>query len=428
MLWYAINLFIIFIFILLLLVSREATKRWSKMNDYLGVVNTTLNSIRDGDLKKKIKRINSESFESLTDSVNKLIDTLREKEDAVTKAQMELIHQNKFLEAILNSLSDGLVILDKNNNILRATQNISLWFNIKGKEILGKNINDYIDILDSTPVEKFKNTEIKIKGYTEDIFEASTIKLQLEDKKKRNIVIIKNITNQKEMELLKENFVATLTHDLKVPIIAETNILDFLLAEKFGPISEKQHEVINNIQNSNKELIELVQILLETYKVKDTGMQLYFETFDINKFLNDTIEEMKPIAEKSNLRINYEPPEDFSISADKLKLKRVVKNLLQNAILHSESKKDIEVKALKTSSFIEIFITDYGKGISKEDLEKVFQKYYSTAKKFRKIGTGLGLYLAQQIAKSHGGEIKVKSKDNEGTEFCIQLPVLQNQV
>ena len=108
MIWFfALNLFVIFIFLMLLIVSKKTTQRWSKMNDYLGVVNETLMSVRYGDLGKKIKKINPESYETLTDSVNQLIDSLNEKEREVTQQQTELIHQNKFLEAILNSLSDG---------------------------------------------------------------------------------------------------------------------------------------------------------------------------------------------------------------------------------------------------------------------------------------------------------------------------------
>lgn len=423
MLWYAINLFIIFIFLMLLIVSKQTTKRWTKMNDYLGVVNETLNSVRYGDLGKKIKRINPESYETLTDSINNLIDSLKEKEEEVTKQQAELIHQNKFLEAILNSLSDGLIIIDSKYRILRATPKVFQWFGVKGKALIRKNILDYIEILDNTPVEKLENSEVYIKGYSEDAFEASAMQLQLEDKKrKKYIVIIKNVTNQKEMEHLKEDFVATLTHDLKVPVIAESNILEFLIEEKFGPISEKQKEAIQNIQVSNQELIELIQVLLETYKMKDSGAILYFEEFEINPFINEIIKEMSPIAEKNNLKIKYKEYENISINADKLQLKRVIKNLIQNAILHSESEKNIDISVMKSQTDISISIIDYGKGISAEDLEMIFKKYYSTAKKFRKIGTGLGLYLAQQIVKSHGGEISVKNNDEKGTEFCIRLP------
>ncbi|MBR2525005.1 PAS domain-containing sensor histidine kinase, partial [bacterium] len=337
--------------------------------------------------------------------------------------QAELIHQNKFLEAILNSLSDGLVIIDSKNKILRATPKISQWFGLKGKELLRKNILDFIEIIDKDiSLDKMENTEIYIKGFSEDAFEASTMKLQLEDKRKRFIVIIKNVTNQKEIEHLKDDFVSTLTHDLKVPIIAEANILDFLVEEKFGPLSDKQKEAIKNIQVSNKELIELVQILLETYKMKDSGEVMYFETFEINPFINEIVKEMTPIAEKGNLKIRYKEYENISITADKIQLKRVIKNLLHNAIQHSESEKNIDITVLKTQTDVNISVIDYGKGIAKEDLEMVFKKYYSTAKKFRKIGTGLGLYLAQQIIKSHGGEITVQSSDGEGTTFSIHLP------
>ena len=424
MLWYAVNLFVIFIFFMLLLVSKEYTKRWTKINDYLGVVNETLDSIRYGDLGKKIKTINPESYETLTESINGLIDSLKEKEEEVSLQQTELIHQNKFLEAILNSLSDGLVIIDHKHRILRATPKVFQWFDEKGKAIIKKDLLNYIEILDKTPIEKMENTEVYIKGYPENTFEASTMKLLLdEDKKhKKFIVIIKNITNQKEIENLKEDFVATLTHDLKVPIVAESNILEFLMEEKFGPISDKQKEAIKNMQVSNQELIELVQIMLETYKIKNTGVILYREEFEINPFINDIINEMSSIAEKNNLKIRFKEYENITINADKLQLKRVIKNLIQNAILHSESEKNIDISVVKTQTEVDISIIDYGKGISKEDLEKIFKKYYSTAKKFRKIGTGLGLYLAQQIVKSHGGEIIVNSNNEQGTEFCIKLP------
>ncbi len=423
MLWYAVNLFVIFIFLMLLLISKETTKRWTKINDYIGVVNETLNSVRYGDLGKKIKTLNPESYETLTESVNSLIDALNEKEKSVTQQHAELVHQNKFLEAILNSLSDGLIIIDNKNKILRATPKISQWFGVKGKELIRKNLLDFIEISEKDiTVDKLENTEIYIKNYSEDAFEASTMRLQLEDKRKRFIVILKNVTNQKEIEHLKDDFVSTLTHDLKVPIIAESNILEFLLEEKFGPISEKQKEAIQNIQVSNKELIELVQILLETYKIKDSGEILYFEEFEINPFIKDIVKEMSPIAEKSNLKIKYKEYENIKITADKIQLKRVMKNLIQNAIQHSESQKNIDINVVKTQTDINISVVDYGKGIAKEDLEMIFKKYYSTAKRFRKIGTGLGLYLAQQIVKSHGGEITVQSSDGEGTTFCIRLP------
>jgi len=303
-----------------------------------------------------------------------------------------------------------------------VTPQIANWLDEDGKELIDKNILDYIQPKGNIKCEKFKESEIYLKNNTSASFEATTMKLILDDKKKRFIIIIKDTTNQKELEKLREDFVATLTHDLKVPIIAESNILEFLINGKFGEVNEKQYEAISNMKDCNQELLELVQILLETYKINEAGIDLEKEDINLTPFTNSIIDEMRLIAEKSDINIYLYTQNDLKVYADRIQLKRVVKNLIQNAISHSESNNAVNVEIEQTQDFIMIKIIDYGKGISKEDIDKIFNKYYSTAKKLRKIGTGLGLYLSQQIIKAHGGEIVVSSEENVSTEFCIKLP------
>ena len=101
---------------------------------------------------------------------------------------------------------------------------------------------------------------------------------------------------------------------------------------------------------------------------------------------------------------------------------RVIKNIISNGISHSNTTETIDITSTKTNNTIEISITDYGQGISREELDLIFNKYYSAANRFRKIGTGLGLYLSRQIAIAHGGEITVTSQENEKTEFVIKIP------
>jgi len=423
MLWYlSINLFIICIFIALLFVFKKSDKQWSKIDDYLSRLTNTVNSVRFGNFATKIEKIEHPNYKNLSESINRMVETLNDREKMVTEYQTELTRQNKFLEAIINSLSDGILIIDEKHKILRVTPQISNWFSKDGKDIVGKNLLDFIQSLNNIKCEKFQESEIFVKNNTSLSFEATSMKLVLEDKKKRFVVIIKDTTSRKEIEKLKEDFIATLTHDLKVPIVAESNILDFLINGKFGDINEKQHEAIANMKDSNQELLELVQVLLETYKIKDAGIDLNKEDIKLSPFISAIVDDMQSIAEKSELKINFHAQNDLKISADKMQLRRVVKNLIQNAISHSESNKDVDIEIEQSDNIINIKIIDYGKGISKEDLEKIFNKYYSTAKKFRKIGTGLGLYLSQQIIKSHGGEIIVTSEENVNTEFCIKLP------
>jgi signal transduction histidine kinase len=143
----------------------------------------------------------------------------------------------------------------------------------------------------------------------------------------------------------------------------------------------------------------------------------------LKAFINEIIEEMNVLAKKNNNSIEFSPERDIRVFADKFQLKRIIKNLIQNAILYGKSKTPIEITIGEIPQYIFIKVKDFGEGISAEEIEKIFNKYYSAAKKFRKIGTGLGLYLSLQLARAHEGDLTVKSKEGEFTEFCIKIPV-----
>lgn len=422
MLWYVLNLGIIAVFISLFLITRQTNKRWSKINDYLGTVTNTVNSIRYGNLSTKIEKLEHPTYQNVTDSINRMVETLNDREKMIIEYQAELMRQNKLLESVINSLSDGILIVNEHLHILRATPQISTWFGVKGHDVIGKNILDFLQFPENFNLERLHNKDVFIKHTPTNNFIINSIRLSLDDNKKRYVLIIKDVTNEREIETLKEDFVATLTHDLKVPIVAEANILDFLLAGKFGEINEKQEVALKNMKSSNKELIELVQIVLETYKIKEKGIKLLKENIKLNGFINGIIDDITPFAAMSGLKVNFNPTRDIKVTADPMQLQRVIKNLINNAISHSNTKKDIDIKTGEIPGFITISVIDYGQGIPQKDIKLIFNKYYSAAKKFRKIGTGLGLYLSQQIIRSHGGEITVESEENVRTEFCIKIP------
>lgn len=421
--FFVLNTFLLIVLLVAFFSLRDNRKRRDKLNDYLLDVTRTVDSVRYGDLTKKINKIGDVDSKNLAESINRMIETLHDRELMINEFHNDLIRQNIILERTLNSLSDGLLVIDENNKILRITNVAAKWFNSNSKDLIGKHLQDYVEIPRNKEISFLDNDEVNIPAQEAQNFTISSVELKLEEMKDKYLIIIKNITAQKELETVKEDFVATLTHDLKVPIIAETNMIDLFLNENFGQISEKQRLALKNMQASNKELLDLVQTVLETYKLRDNRMTLYRENILLKGFIDEIIDEMASIAKKTSNEIIFEPERDIRVFADRLQLKRVLKNIIQNAISYGSPKTPIEISIGEIPEFVIIKIKDYGAGIAKADIDKIFNRYFSAAKKFKKIGTGLGLYLALQIMKAHEGDLTVESKEGEYTEFTLKIPV-----
>lgn len=397
----------------------EQKKKFDGVVEAMSDINNIITSVRYGNLSARVETSIHPEMKNISESVNRMIETLNDREQMIVEYQSELTGQYKLLAALFNSLSDGVLVLDEKYVILRVNAKIKKWF--KKDDIVGENIFDYIKTLDDKDIIDLKNDEIFIKGIKDLYFKASVRQIKGKEHDDKYMLVITNYTNQKEIDSLKEDFVATLTHDLKVPIIAEANMLEFFLQEKFGTLNDKQKEALENMKASNKELLDLVQIVLETYRLKEDEIDLNLEKISVKKFLNIVADEMTYIAQKTNNKIVVIVPEDYDIKIDFLHFKRVLKNLVNNAILYGKSNTDIEIIAKIVNEKSQIIVKDYGKGISAEDIEKIFNKYFSASKKFRKIGTGLGLYLSKKIVEAHGGKLGVESQEGEYTKFYIDM-------
>ncbi len=249
----------------------------------------------------------------------------------------------------------------------------------------------------------------------------------------RDIMINEYIENEKEETTLKEDFIASLTHALKVPIIAQDNTYELLLSEKFGPLTDIQKEALVKLKISNIDLKYLIEALLETYKVEHKGISIKKEEgVLINKFIKEIMNQLSSIFELHNKNIVFETKlkDDFSADIDTFLVKRVVNNLILNALSYSANSDKIEVRLEeaafdaenKTDGF-KISVRDFGIGIEKEEIDKIFNKYYCGKLNLTRSSTGLGLYLSNKIIKALGGKIEVQSKKNEGSTFTVILPL-----
>lgn len=242
---------------------------------------------------------------------------------------------------------------------------------------------------------------------------------------KKNVSLEEILKQEKQLQMFKEEFAATLTHDMKVPVIAELNSLNYLLEGRFGDLNSNQIEILNLMKSSNLELKDLIENMLETYRLEQKKLELNLANNNFNEFLNSTLKELKPICLNYQHIIvsDFSETNDLVFNFDSFQLKRVIKNLMQNAFSFSQNSTEVKVETRRFNDKVKILVTNKGVGISPEDLDLIFHKYYSGQSKFRKAGTGLGLYLSQQIVLAHNGTIDVDCSKEGFTTFILTLPV-----
>jgi len=309
---------------------------------------------------------------------------------------------------------------------------------IKIRSMLRKIELDHKILIRTIQKARYGQIGVRVKGLKNKELQASVNRLLETINDRENMIIEyqknlsqknksleKLITSEHEAQKFKEDFIATLTHDMKTPIIAELNAIEILLSSRFGELNDKQRETLELMRNSNEELIELAEILLDTYKLQQNQLVLSKSAVNLPDFIKDIVHNMSPIASASHIELVIATEEDtLEILMDKFQMKRVLKNLIINAISYSSGNTKVDIAVKKCEDSILISITNEGKGISKEDMKLIFAKFYTSVSKYRKIGTGLGLYLANQIVVAHNGKIEVESVENGKTTFVVELPLL----
>lgn len=231
---------------------------------------------------------------------------------------------------------------------------------------------------------------------------------------KSNIIIgtlniCRNITQQEENYNTKRNFVETLAHDIKNPIVAQSKILEFLLEEKIGTLNSDQKDLIKHIISSNQFALEMVTSMLASYRFSDENYRLKFITFDIKKMVQECINQLEITAYNKSLNINFEA-DNFNaptVFYDQIVLQRLVTNLLFNAITYSHEKGEINIHLSQNKEFIifEIENTATKSSLTKDNIKHIFDKYYIGTNKYKQVGSGIGLFLAKTIVKNLNGEL-----------------------
>lgn len=236
---------------------------------------------------------------------------------------------------------------------------------------------------------------------------------QFEDKTKRLLVLEQ-----------REEFMATLTHDLKNPLIGANRILELMAQQAMGNLSDEQTSLLLQMRDNNKMLLSMIQNLIEVYRFEKDINAVTIENTNLLRIISSCIEDIAPIAHNREIRLTTEFPNSLrDVRADSNAIRRVVQNLLDNALKFTPSGGEIKLTVHPTNGCISLKIGDTGPGISEEEQGRLFQRFSQgrVGKKYTP-GTGLGLYLCKQIIDAHHGQITCSSEPGSGTTFSITLP------
>ncbi len=238
---------------------------------------------------------------------------------------------------------------------------------------------------------------------------------------------------------LKGRFIANMSHELRTPLNSIIGFSDVLLDRTFGDLSENQERYIKNIYTSGKHLLELINNILDFAKIESGKYDMAYETFPVNEIIADVVNTMKPLSENKLIDMLTSVDESIdAITADRVKLKQILYNLLSNAmkftpeggtvtvsVAREEHPEQYYLSQVRGIEFIRFSVHDTGIGISPEDRERIFDEFEQANSSFatKYGGVGLGLALTRKLVELHGGMITVESTPGEGSTFILLIPV-----
>ena len=273
-------------------------------------------------------------------------------------------------------------------------------------------------------ISALSDSENKIMGYNigscayiEKPFDVSVVRSQIYN-------MLKTKRLQDALNDKKETFLAMVTHDLKTPIYAEICALE-LLNKNNEKMNCMQQEIITDILSAAKYMKNLVENITQKYRVENESLVLQKTKCSLKNIAISCIEDTKYLFEEKNIKyiLNCSAREPFAIM-DELEMKRVVHNLIINTIEHGIRKSKVIMDIKESGKSLIFSITNFGVGLEIQNPDDIFLKYVSYAGKHKKLGSGLGLYIAKKIIDAHNGTIKVESEAGKYVKFTFTIPKL----
>ena len=406
------------------------------------IVAKNAQSLEHGELNNVLNIKTHDEIEDLAHSFNQMAQSLIKSEQSIKLDRDTIALERDKLEIVLSGITDAVIAVDLKRRVIifnRIAENLT---GFKKEEVLGKLISEVIQVYDKEDIIAeeayapilsetqdaitFNRQNLKIKTPRKELY-ANLVTGQIKEGATNNlgcILTLHDITKEKELEVMKIDFVSMAAHELRTPLTAVKGYLYIFVRDYAKSLDTKQSAILSRISIATQRLVSLVENLLNVAKIERGTLTLKLTPLDWGKNIEESIAEIITQAVDKKIALNFIKPRTFVfVLADKFRINEVLSNLLENAIFYTGQGGKITVWLEDTGNEIITHIQDTGEGIPKEALPHLFTKFFRVSGSLEQgsKGTGLGLYIAKSVVQLHRGRIWVNSEFGKGSTFSFSL-------
>ncbi|MBB6498406.1 ATP-binding protein [Pedobacter cryoconitis] len=388
--------------------------------------------------KQRLEFDGTDEFSELAKSFNEMVEQLNKWENSnLAKIQSEKLR----IEAIIEQMQDAIIGLNEKQEILFMNKVAAQLMNLEEGKVNGLNVKDLMkknDLL--TRIMKNEGNDQPIKIYADHkesyfqlqkreivvpVYDDQETTILQTGKTAGTVYILNNITQFKELDEAKTNFIATVSHELKTPISSIKMSLKLMDDERIGTMNTEQKQLVEHIKDDCSRLLKITSELLDLAQVETGNLQLNFVKADPSEIVNYALNAVRFQAEQKNIQLELITDDRLpKVNADVEKTAWVLINFLSNALRYSAEKSKVLIEIAQKHHGIEFSVRDFGKGIDEQYQKRLFDRYFQVPTDGNnKSGSGLGLAISKDFIEAENGKIWVESEIGAGSRFCFFLPV-----
>ena len=394
---------------------------------------TTLESIISQMREREVE------LENIKKATLNILDDLENEKKAVEQRVLErtedIVHEKEKLHQVTKNMNDGAILLDTNGDVIFVNERVYELIGIKEEDRQPLLSLDFLfNYFKSVDIKKyfkkciegetFHIPEAEVDGKIYELFFHCLEYTQTTNQSDGCFILIGDITDRKLLERSKSELVAIASHQLRTPLTAMRGNVEMLIDESYGAMNSGQHELLEDIEVSTKRLITMVNDMLDITKIEQGKLDMVCEPVNVKNLIDSICVDLADYAKRHLFTIDTQIPENIIAYGDKLRMRQVFQNLIDNAIKYSRNPGKLSIVVRIDRTTVEVMLKDNGIGIPKNEQSKLFDRFYraSNTANTATSGSGLGLYIVQSIIGQLGGSIRFESEENVGTSFFVNLP------